>query len=212
MKLLYKELSLAAHPTLFIFTMMGVLVLVPSYPYSVIFLFGCLAPYITFVNARENNDVWYTAILPVKKRETVMAKCLLILTSQLGQLLITIPFAFLRGYLKLPNNTVGMDANAAWFGFGLILFTLFDLVFFPAYYQSGYKAGRSFLLAMLPVVPLMIVIESIVHFPGMSWLDSVSAAALPKQFPILIAGILCYAGGMVLAYRIAAGRFEKVDL
>lgn len=57
MALLYKELRLAAHPTSIVFAFLGCLVLVPAYPYSVIFLFGCLAPYITFVNARETNDL-----------------------------------------------------------------------------------------------------------------------------------------------------------
>lgn len=56
MKLLYKEIRLAAHPTSVVFAFLGCLVLVPAYPYSVIFMFGCLAPYITFLNARETND------------------------------------------------------------------------------------------------------------------------------------------------------------
>ena len=53
MTLLYKEMRLVAHPTSIVFAFLGCLVLVPSYPYSVIFMFGCLAPYITFLNARE---------------------------------------------------------------------------------------------------------------------------------------------------------------
>ena len=48
MTLLYKEMRLVAHPTSIVFAFLGCLVLVPSYPYSVIFMFGCLAPYITF--------------------------------------------------------------------------------------------------------------------------------------------------------------------
>ena len=73
MKLLYKELMLAAHPTSIVFAFLGCLVVVPAYPYTVIFMFGCLAPYITFLYARETNDAWYTAILPVTKRESVKA-------------------------------------------------------------------------------------------------------------------------------------------
>lgn len=56
MKLLYKDLALAVHPTFYIFTLLGCLVLAPAYPYTVVFLFGCLAPYISFVYARETND------------------------------------------------------------------------------------------------------------------------------------------------------------
>ncbi len=78
MTLLHKEILLVAHPTSIVFALLGCLVLVPAYPYSVIFMFGCLAAYITFLNARETNDVWYTAVLPVTKRESVLGKCLLV--------------------------------------------------------------------------------------------------------------------------------------
>ncbi len=130
MKLFYKELVLAAHPTSLIFALLGCLVIVPSYPYTVIFMFGCLAPYITFLYARETNDIWYTVILPVTKREVVMGKCMLILSIQLFQLLISIPFVFLRNAVGMPNNVVGMDATIAWYGFGLIIYAIFDFIFF----------------------------------------------------------------------------------
>ena len=68
MKLLYKDLALAVHPTFYIFTQLGCLVLAPAYPYTVVFLLGCLAPYISFMYARETNDAWFTALLPVKKK------------------------------------------------------------------------------------------------------------------------------------------------
>lgn len=212
MKLLYKEFTLAAHPSLTIFTLLGCLVMVPAYPYSVIFMFGCLAPFITFMFARENNDAWFTAVLPVKKQEAVKAKCLLILSVQLGQLVISIPFAVLRNALTIPNNPIGMDATVGWYGFGLVIFTVFDLIFFPAYYKSGYKAGKAFLVAMIPVVLLMLFVEGIIYVPQLAWLDSTAPENLIRQLPILAFGILFYACGMVIAYRIAAKRFEKVDL
>ena len=52
--LLYKELRLAAHPNLFIFTLLGALVIVPAYPYGMVFLFGCLATiYYLYVRTRN---------------------------------------------------------------------------------------------------------------------------------------------------------------
>ena len=72
MKLLAKELRLTLHPSSAVFAFFGCLVIVPAYPYSVIFMFGCLSPYNTFVNARESNDFFYTATLPVHKRTSVV--------------------------------------------------------------------------------------------------------------------------------------------
>ena len=124
--LLYKEIKLAAHPTSIVFAFLGCLVLVPAYPYSVIFMFGCLAPYLTFLNGRETNDAWYTAVLPVTKRESVLGKCLLVVAFQMFQLLISIPAALLRSALGIANNPVGLDATVAWYGFGLVLYAVFD--------------------------------------------------------------------------------------
>lgn len=212
MTLLYKEMRLVAHPTSIVFAFLGCLVLVPSYPYSVIFMFGCLAPYITFLNARETNDVWYTAVLPVTKRESVLGKCLLVVFFQLFQLLFSIPFALLRNTMNIANNPVGLDATVAWYGFGFILYAVFDLVFFPTFYKSGYKVGKSFIFAAIPMVFLMIAIEVTAHIPIFVWMDSHQPEHLLIQLPILIVGIVCYGVLVPLAYQISAKRFEKVDL
>lgn len=212
MKLLYKEIRLAAHPTSVVFAFLGCLVLVPAYPYSVIFMFGCLAPYITFLNARETNDAWYTAILPVSKSESVWGKCLLIISIQIVQLLFSIPFSLLRKAFHIANNPVGLDATLAWYGFGLLVYAVFDLLFFPLFYKSGYKAGKAFVLASIPMVLLMIVVEAVAHIPALTWMDSYQPEHLLMQLPILVGGILCYVVFLWAAYHISVKYFEKVDL
>ena len=210
--LLYKEIRLAAHPTSIVFSFLGCLVLVPAYPYSVIFMFGCLAPYLTFLNAREMNDAWYTATLPVTKRESVLGKCLLIVSIQLFQMAFSIPFAFLRNVFRIENNPVGLDATIAWYGFGLIVYAVFDLVFFPAFYKNGYKAGKAFLLAAIPMVVLMLAVEATAHLPPLAWLDSNRPREMLMQLPILLAGMICYAVLLPVAYRISVKYFDRVDL
>ena len=212
MTLLYKEMRLAAHPTSIVFAFLGCLVLVPSYPYSVVFMFGCLAPYITFVNARETNDVWYTAVLPITKRESVLGKCLLVVSFQLFQLLFSIPFAILRDAMNMANNPVGLDATIAWYGFGFFLYAVFDLLFLTAFYKSGYKAGKAFILAAIPMVILMAAIEAAAHIPALVWMDSRQPEHLLMQLPILLVGIVSYVALVPFAYRISVKRFEKVDL
>ena len=124
--LINKELRLAAHPNLFIFTLMGALIIVPSYPYGMVFLFSCIALFITLMYGRETNDIYYTALLPIKKRDTVKSKCLLAVLAQLSQLLISIPFAVLRVYILPDGNIVGIEANLAYYGFGLVIFAVFN--------------------------------------------------------------------------------------
>lgn len=210
--LLRKEIRLVAHPTSIVFAFLGCLVLVPSYPYSVIFMFACLAPYITFLSARETNDAWYTAVLPVTKRESVLGKCLLVVFFQLFQLLFSVPFALLRNFLNIANNPVGLDATVAWYGFGFIVYAVFDFIFLTTFYKSGYKVGKSFVFAAIFMVLLMVSVEATAHIPALVWMDSCQPENLLMQLPILVVGIICYGVLIPLAYRISARHYENVDL
>lgn len=211
-KLLYKELKLAAHPNLFIFTLLGLLVIVPAYPYGMVFMFGCLGPYITFMYGRETNDIYYTSLLPVKKRDTVKAKCLLLVLAQMAQLIISLPFAFLRVKVLPAGNPAGIEANIAYYGFGFITYAVFNYIFLTEFFKTAYKAGKSFVLAIIPAFAVVAVMETLVHFPKFQWLDSVSADAMLKQLPILAAGVVIYIVSVFSAYNVSAKRFERVDL
>lgn len=211
-KLLYKELRLAAHPNLFIFTLLGVLVIVPAYPYGMVFLFGCLGPYITFMYGRETNDIYYTSLLPVKKRDTVKAKCLLIVLSQMTQLLISLPFAVLRLHVLPNGNPAGVEANIAYYGLGFMIYAIFNLIFLTQFFKTAYKVGKAFVLAIIPAAIGVIIMEVLVHIPRFQWLDSVEPNIMLKQVPILVTGILIYIISMLLTYRVSANRFEQVDL
>src|SRR5690554_1158576 len=179
--LLYKELRLAAHPNLFVFTLLGALVIVPAYPYGMVFLFGCLGPYITFTYGREINDIYYTSLLPVKKRDVVKSKVALIVLSQMAQLVISLPFALLRLRLLPEGNPAGIEANVAYYGFGLMVYTIFNVIFLTHFFKTGYRVGWSFLWAIIPAALGVLLMEIVVHFPQFAWLDSVEGAMLFRQ-------------------------------
>jgi hypothetical protein len=210
--MLYKEIRLSAHPNLFIFTLLGMLVIVPAYPYGMVFIFGCLGPYITMMYGRETNDIYYTALLPVKKTDIVKAKCLLFVLAQMTQILISLPFAILRVYILPDGNPAGIEANLAYYGFGFIIYAVFNMIFLTTFFKTAYKAGKAFLLAIIPATFCMILMEVLVHFPKFKWLDSTKAYDLLKQSPILVIGIVFYTIVMLLTYRVSANRFKKVDL
>ena len=112
----------------------------------------------------------------------------------------------------MESNPVGIDATVAWYGFGLIIYAVFDLVFFPAYYKNGYKAGKAFAIAAIPMLLLMVIVEGAVHIPALAWLDSYAMQDQLRQLPILLIGIVCYIVLLSMAYRISVKRFERVDL
>ena len=171
--LLYKELRLAAHPSVFVFLFMGALVLIPAYPYGVVIFFGALGLFQTFMFDRETRDVFYTALLPVRKGDVVRGKLLLAVFVQLVQLVLSLPFAFLRTLYLPEGNPVGIEANAAFYGFALALYGVFNLVFFARFYRTAYRAGAAFLAALPPPVLGVCAMEALVHVSALAWLDGV---------------------------------------
>jgi hypothetical protein len=210
--LLYKELRLAAHPNLFAFTLLGTLVIVPSYPYGMVFLFGCMAPFITFLYGRETNDIYYTALLPIPKGDIVKGKCLLVAAAQLAQMLLSLPFALLRGSVLPQGNVVGIEANVAYYGFGFLVYGVFDWIFLTRFFKNAYSVGTAFLWGILPAALLVAAMEVLVHLPGLSWLDSLAPEAQVRQLPILLGGLALYAVLTAAACRVSTRRFLRVDL
>lgn len=74
--LLYKEFRLAIHPSVYIFFALAALLLVPSYPYYVSFFYLTLGIFLTFKTNRAENDIFYSALLPVRKGDVVRARVL----------------------------------------------------------------------------------------------------------------------------------------
>ena len=93
-----------------------------------------------------------------------------------------------------------------------MLYALFNAVFLPSFYKSGYKVGAAFIKATIPTALLMLVLEALPHIPALGWLDDMDAATQIRLLPVLAVSILIYAGGMLLAFRAAARVYEKVDM
>lgn len=160
----------------------------------------------------ETNDLHYTALLPIGKRDIVKGKCLLFAAAQLAQVLISLPFAFLRVRVLPAGNPAGIEANAAFYGFGLIIYAIFNFIFLTEFFRTGFKVGKAFLLAIVPASVVVLTMEVLAHIPAFAWLDSVQPADLLRQLPILLAGLAIYPTAMLAAFTVAAKRFEKVNL
>lgn len=211
--LLYKQLRLACHPMTPVFCLSGIMLLIPNYPYSVAFFYVTLGLFFTFLNMREQKDIYYSALLPLRKRDTVRAAVAFTVLVELLSVVITALFCLLSAKLQPgKDNAVGMDANLMLLGAGFVLYGVFNLVFFICLYRSGYKVGAAYLKANLALWPMMLLAEALPHFPSLVWLNRVDVRANLRQIPILLFGIAVFAVLTMLAYRRSARLYERVDL
>ena len=211
--LLYKQLRLACHPMTPVFCLSGIMLLIPNYPYSVAFFYVTLGLFFTFLNMREQKDIYYSALLPLRKRDTVRAAVAFTVLVELLSVVITALFCLLSAKLQPgKDNAVGMDANLMLLGAGFVLYGVFNLVFFICLYRSGYKVGAAYLKANLALWPMMLLAEALPHFPSLMWLNRVDVRANLRQIPILLFGMAVFAALTTLAYRRSARLYERVDL
>lgn len=212
--LLHKEFKLSVHPTSYLFLPLALMIMIPNYPYYVAFFYQTLGIFFTFLNGNTNNDVYFTALLPIRKRDAVTARIITVIIFELLQIIASIPFAILRNTLIPMKNAAGMEANAALFGLVFVMFGIFNVIFLPMFYQTAYKTGLPFVIACSAMVMYAILAEVIIHVvPGWSAvLDTTSAIYLPQHLAVLLGGVVLFALLTVLAHSQSVKNFEKLDL
>ena len=179
------------------------------------FIYTCLSVFFVFLQGRENNDLSFTALLPVRKRDIVRARCLLVVLMQLAQVLVSLPCAIVGARINpLGGNAAGIEANAAFFGLVLVMYALFNLLFLPAFYRTGYRVGRAFLFAGASVLVYIVAAELLVQCVPVlkASLDTFDPATRGTRLFVLLLGAGLYAAGSLLACRLSERRFARVDL
>ncbi len=212
--LLYKEFKLAVHPSTYMFLFFGVLLLVPSWPFFIAFGYVFMGIMNTFFIGRANQDIFFTASLPVRKRDVVRARVLSTVIFELLQVAIAIPFAILHNMMFTFENGAGMNLNIAFFGLVLVMFAIFNSTVFPLFYKKAYKAGWAILAGILASGVFVGAVEFAVHAsPVLSLnLNPMGATRLESQVPTLAVCIAVFVLVTWLASRRAEANFEKVDL
>jgi uncharacterized protein with PQ loop repeat len=212
--LLRKELLLSMHPTASIFLILSMMLIIPNYPYYVVFFYTGMAVFFTCLTGRENNDVFYSLTLPIAKKDIVKARFAFVILLQLAQMVIAIPFAIIRQSMSLPGNQVGMDANITLFGLSLIMIGLFNYIFFGIYYKNVNKVGTAFVWSSIAVFVYMAIAEVCAHAVPFArdYLDTKDPQYLAYKLIVLIVGAIIYVLLTYVIYRKSVKSFEALDL
>lgn len=148
-KLIKKEFALAMHPVTPLMVLLGAMVLIPAYPYAVMFFYVAMSVFFTCLSGRENKDIAYSLALPVAKKDIVAARVAYAAIIQLMQLAVALPFVLVKNSLFPTPNPAGIDAGISVFAVGFIAFGLFNAVFFTSYYKDTEKVGMAFVKASI---------------------------------------------------------------
>lgn len=212
---LYKEFKLAIPLPLILFSVLGMLTMIPNYPIFIGLFYSLIAIFIMFSIQKDNRDIEFSLSLPVTRKHIVASKITVIIILQILSIIFSAIGALLANFCLSPSgNLVGSDPNIAFFGMGFIAFAVFNIVFIPWFFKSGYKLNLPIFIAIMAFVVCFVLYEILIGTIPLlhKVLDSLNSKNFGYQAILLACGILIYCGTMYITYRLAVKNFEKVNI
>ena len=214
-KLLYKEMKLSANPLSYWFITFSAMTMIPRYPILVGSFFICLGIFYTYQQVREYDDITYTVMLPVRKKDVVSAKYLFVLLIELiafvlCTLLTIIRMKFLGNAAPYVTNQL-MNANATYLGYLLAVFASFNGIFLAGFFKTAYKIGKPFILFCVAESIIIFMGEVLHHIPGLESLNDPANLSI-LQVAILAIGITVFMLCTWFSYQKAVKDFEEINL
>ena len=223
--LIYKELKLAMHPICYMFIFLfPFMILIPSYPLGIGFIYLLTSYPILFLGAnkgQQSNDLLYSTLLPVRKKDIVLARIILVILMQLTFIVIMsilFPFAYLINQSILntspnPEQVVvpglGLSSYVLVLAFAILGYAIGDLIYFPIYYKRGRSIVLSTLLTIIGFVVFIGFFTIVLpYIPGLEFINSLE---LWVQFIILFVAIVISFLLHLVVYKVSSKSLEKVD-
>lgn len=222
--LLYKEFKLAMHPICYIFiAVFPLMILIPSYPLAVGFIYVLSCYPILFLGAnkgQQSNDLLFSTLLPVRKKDIVLARIFTVVFMQLGFIAIMsclYPLALLINS-SITDEATGLPPEGVGFGLSsyvivlaiaIVGYAIADLIFFPIYYKHGKSIVASTLFTILGFVFYLGFFT--IALPYIIGIEQSNHVALWLQFIILAAAILLSVVVHFAVYKVSSKELEKVD-
>ncbi len=212
--LLNKELRLSSHPLSYLFLGFSLMALIPGYPILVGAFFICFGIFETFRSSRETNDVLYSVLLPIDKKDTVKARYLFVcLIEGIAFLLMAgltaLRMIFFADAAVYVNNAM-MNSNPVFLAWTLLIFTFFNTLFVGPFYKTAYRFAGPLVAFIVASFSAVSVAEVLHHIPGLTFLNT--SERLPLQLTLAGAALAVFLFSTVLSCRIAQRRFELLDL
>ena len=214
--ILRKEFRLSASPLAFLFIAAGVMFFVPGYPILCGVFFVTLGLFHSFQFAREANDMVFSALLPVSRRDVVRGKYLFVCLIE-GCAFVLMSLTAVIRMTALSDSPVYranalMTANPFALGMALVIFGLFNWLFVGGFFQTAWKQGRPFVRYIIVCFLAIMVAETLHHLPGLSALNAFGTDHIILQMLLLAGDIIAFALITILSYHKACADFDRIDL
>ncbi len=214
--ILKKEMRLSASILTYLFIPFGFMFLIPGYPILCGAFFVTLGIFQSFQSAREANDIVFSALLPIAKRDIVKGKYLFVCLAEAGAFMLMALSTVLRmtafSEASPYRANALMNANCFALGLALVIFGLFNLIFVGGFFTTAYKFAKPFVAFIIACFLVIFVAEALHHVPGLEKLNAFGTEELLLQLLLLAAGIAVFFLLTAVSYTGACRKLERIDL
>ena len=224
--LLYKELKLAMHPVCYVFiALFPFMILIPSYPLFVGFIYVLVCYPVLFLGAnkgQQSNDLLYSVLLPIRKKDIVLARIMTVILMQLAfiaimsclyPLAVIVNNAAREADPELQSIGLGLNGYVSVLAIAVIGYAIADIIYFPIYYKKGKSIVLSTLLMIFGTAIFLTVFTVIIpYIPGCEGYKTLLCdSGVGIQFAFLGGAIVLSMLIHFITYKISAKRLELVD-
>lgn len=214
--LINKELRLSINKFFLLLPfLLGLLFFIPGWIYILVFMyfFWISVPQI-FGAYQSQRDYDFMSMLPVSKKEIVRSKILSIYFIELLHIVFAIIFVIIHNKIYGSWNLF-MDTNVAFFGVGILMFGVFNIIFLPAYFKTAYFFGKPLLAASAATFIYAFVFEfaavmALSYPERFGWISKLLEGTLQTQLIVLFAGIVLCAILSILAIKVSQKNYESI--
>jgi len=214
--LLRKEMRLSASILSYLFIAFAFMALLPGYPILCSVFFITLGIFQSFQSAREANDIVFSALLPVAKRDVVKGKYIFSIFIELSGVLIMAVLTVLRmtamSDSPVYRQNALMNANPFFLGMALLIFGMFNAIFVGGFFKTGYNFAKPFVTYIIVAFLLICIAEALHHVPGLEAVNAFGFDHIGLQLALMLAGAFLYIALTCLSYKKACENFDKIDL
>lgn len=208
LQLLKKEFKLNIHWAYLIAPFIAsLLIFIPQWIYLIAFfyLIWICVPNI-FAGYNSQRDYIFTQMLPVSKKNIVGAKIAVIVILELIQILSGAIVAVVRNAIFGYDN-FSLKLNMSFFGILLIIYGLFNIIFFTGYFKTAYHYLKPYFIGIIVIMIAAAGVEILNGVnPSFNMMQSDTTSLF--QLITLIAGIIVFTLLTYFSYKIAVKRFE----
>ena len=216
LNILKKEMQLSASILSYFFIAFGLMFFLPGYPILCGAFFISLGIFQSFQNALGSNDIVFSALLPIAKKDIVKGKylfsCIIELCGFCIMIIATlVRMTILKDSAVYRNNAL-MNANPFALGMALVIFSLFNSLFIGGFFKTAYKYLKPFVSFTIITFVVIFAAEALHYIPGLKIVNAFGFENFGLQVKLLGMGALVFVLLTILSYKRSCRNFEKIDL